>query len=256
MTSSNNSNQQQQVPSIQDEETIRNLYIDILYSPFQHKYGEKWDEPLFWIAIEEFKAKAKSTGDIDDPLVVLSKVGYSSYEAIRDVLKDGPPLCFREGWRSELLSQNVDALAVLDRCELVRGERYSGTEKIVVLDFWASWCAPCIKAGPELSALAEKHAGHVAVVGVNNETMFDEKEQDLEKLKAFLDDNKEAFRYPVMIDMDNHARDSVFKHCGYQAIPCLILLVNNIVSYVGSPGEAFERALSNSLDAVAMEREE
>ena len=48
---------------------------------------------------------------------------------------------------------------------------------------------------------------------------------------------------------------AVFKKCGYQAIPCLILLVNNVVSYVGSPGKAFERALNNSLEAVALENE-
>lgn len=48
----------------------------------------------------------------------------------------------------------------------------------------------------------------------------------------------------------------VFNPCGYQGVPCLILLVNNVVSYVGSPGEGFERALSNSLDAIAMTKEE
>ena len=48
----------------------------------------------------------------------------------------------------------------------------------------------------------------------------------------------------------------VYNSCGYQGIPCLILLVNNVVSYVGSPGEGFGRALSNSLDAIAMEKEE
>ncbi|KAK3847682.1 MAG: hypothetical protein J3R72DRAFT_430563 [Linnemannia gamsii] len=254
MTSTaDNINQQQQ--SSAEEEILRNLYIDILYHPFQDKYDDKWDESLFWTSIEEFKKQAKALG-IDDPLVILAKGGNDSYEGIRDILKEGPPKCFREGWKSELLSQRVDALAVLDKCELVSGEKYSGVEKIVVLDFWASWCEPCVKAGPKLSILAEKHVGHVAVVGVNNENMFDDKEQDVEKVKAFLDDNKESFQYPAVIDKDNHARDSVFKHCGYQAIPCLILLVNNIVSYVGMPGEAFDRAMSNSLDAVAMEKEE
>jgi peroxiredoxin len=39
--------------------------------------------------------------------------------------------------------------------------------QIVVLDFWASWCAPCKKELPALDALAAKYPGKFVVVGVN-----------------------------------------------------------------------------------------
>ncbi|KAG9067974.1 hypothetical protein KI688_011565 [Linnemannia hyalina] len=239
----------------QDQAVIHRLYYDIIHVPFQDKYEDNWDEALFWVAIDDFKTKAAQAG-INDPLAILPKLGYKSYEDIRDVTKEGPPKCYREGWKSEMLSQTVDVAAVLDRCELVGGRKFEGGEKIFVLDFWARWCGPCIEAAPELSNLAEKHAGQVAVVGVNNEGIFEDKEHDVEKLEGFLEEKKNAFRYTCFIDNQNHARDSVYNHCGYQGIPCLILLVNNIVSYVGSPGEGFKQALSNSLDAIALEKEE
>ncbi|KAF9210015.1 hypothetical protein BGZ49_008513 [Haplosporangium sp. Z 27] len=85
---------------------------------------------------------------------------------------------------------------------------------------------PCIEAVPEPSNLAEKHPGRVAVVGVNNEVCF-------EKLCT-----------------------DVYSKCGYEGIPCLITVVNNIVNYVRGPGEEFDKVLADSLEmeyAIAKE---
>lgn len=54
--------------------------------------------------------------------------------------------------------------------------------KISVINYWASWCKPCIKEIPELNQLAAKHPD-IAVIGINFDGIAGE-ELDIE-LKKF-----------------------------------------------------------------------
>jgi len=41
------------------------------------------------------------------------------------------------------------------------------TGKVVVIDFWATWCAPCKESFPVYQRLAQKFGGKLAVIGIS-----------------------------------------------------------------------------------------
>ena len=65
--------------------------------------------------------------------------------------------------------------------------------QIVLLDFWATWCPPCVAAMPELNRLSEKFEGKgVSFVGVNQEP------NAVPKVRRFI--RKHGLRFPSVID--------------------------------------------------------
>jgi thiol-disulfide isomerase/thioredoxin len=57
--------------------------------------------------------------------------------------------------------------------------------KVLVIDFWATWCGPCVASMPHLDALAKAHPGDMVVVGVSDEPAA--------KVKAFLAKNPVSY---------------------------------------------------------------
>src|SRR5262245_15657011 len=45
--------------------------------------------------------------------------------------------------------------------------------KVLIVDFWATYCEPCKKEFPELQALADKHAGALVIYGLSEDDAAD-----------------------------------------------------------------------------------
>ena len=73
---------------------------------------------------------------------------------------------------------------------------------IVILDFWATWCPPCVRALPDLDTLAQEFVGEgVVVYAVNQRETAKQVEEFLTKnelgLTAALDDGSIGELYAV-----------------------------------------------------------
>ena len=65
--------------------------------------------------------------------------------------------------------------------------------KIIVLNFWATWCPPCLKEIPVFNAMQEKYQDKVRFIGV----AIDE----WPRVKAFV--KSRPINYPVLVEMDS-----------------------------------------------------
>ena len=85
--------------------------------------------------------------------------------------------------------------------------------KPVLVDFWATWCAPCVSAMPELQKLHQRHAAKgFSVVGIS----IDEEHDKAKKLAA-----KKKLAYPVFLDATETPAWSTFH---VRSIPAVFLI--------------------------------
>lgn len=71
-----------------------------------------------------------------------------------------------------------------------------GKESVVILNFWASWCKPCLEEFPSLVKLKEKYGDKIEIIAINSDS-----EKDFYKAEKIL--KKFAFNFPVVKDPES-----------------------------------------------------
>lgn len=139
--------------------------------------------------------------------------------------------------------QATPALAVVD----LAGKDWNLASlrgKVVVLNFWASWCEPCVKELPALSALPQRPAwdGQVVVVGVNYK-------ESLDAIRAFTADH--PIPYTVLRDRSG----DMFKRWGTRVFPLTVVLDREGRARWRLVGELgpYDMDMRRSIDALVAE---
>jgi len=122
----------------------------------------------------------------------------------------------------------------------VKGDEFDSLEKgkVHVLEFWATWCGPCIAAIPHLTEMQKKYPD-VRFVGVAASERGMESGAKLEKVRSFVTEKGETMGYRVVFVND---RDKMsvpwMEAAGQSGIPCTFIVDQaGRVAWIGHPLE-------------------
>lgn len=110
-----------------------------------------------------------------------------------------------------------------------------------VIEFWATWCAPCRKSIPHLNEYTEQFKDTVAIISVSNEAP--------EKVKAFM--SKTPMEYSVAVDEKSLMKNKL----ACTAIPlALVVSSDGVVRWQGNPLKLSKEVIQQTVLADKGER--
>ena len=119
--------------------------------------------------------------------------------------------------------------------------------KVVFIDFWATWCGPCIRSFPGLQKLYDKYKSNPDVIfAVVN--VWERVEDRFASVKTFL--SKNPYTFPILFDL----KDEMVKGYGVTGIPSKFILDKNGIGRFMEVGLAEEQTFidqtSMKIDAL------
>lgn len=117
----------------------------------------------------------------------------------------------------------------------VKGEEVKSFEtgKTYVVEFWATWCGPCIASMPHLSEIQKEYKSKgLTVIGVTSE----DKNNTLEKVQKMVSDKGDTMGYTVAWDKGRTTNGAFMKAAARNGIPCSFVVDGKgNIAYIGHP---------------------
>ena len=117
--------------------------------------------------------------------------------------------------------------------------------KVYVVEFWATWCGPCIKNIPHLTEL-QKEYKDVAFIGVAASEHEKDAKANQDKVEKFVKEKGDDMGYRVAFSGDGNMSKNWMQAAGQNGIPCAFIVDGEgKVAFIGHPaGDDFSKKLA------------
>jgi thiol-disulfide isomerase/thioredoxin len=139
--------------------------------------------------------------------------------------------------------------------------------KVYVVEFWATWCGPCIAFMPHLAELQARYKDKgVTIIGFTSRDLLGVSDNTEEKVTAFVKKRGPALKYTFAYAEDATTADAWLKAADRKGIPCTFVVDKaGRLAYIGHPmylgmvlskvivGDAIAKAVGDEMAKVEAE---
>lgn len=210
---------------------------------------ENGQENKAYDLLEKLTRTGKSTAAMDAHLKELyaRKHGNTTgFEEYLHKLQQDVQVALKETLKTKMLDVEAPGFALYD----LKGKKVSLSDyrgKVVVLDFWATWCMPCIASFPAMQKMVKQHPEVVFLFIATQEKV----EGALPRVKSFIEKKKYTFHVlmdePVAGKPNNYQVVAKYKPNG---IPAKVVIDGKGRQRFMSTGFSSDSELINELEAM------